>query len=112
MNPLQGITVGIAMFLFLGSHLTGSGTTIPAAAGQPLKDVFRIVDEQSGASVDNPAEAVFRTETMIPLPDHSRLQRRDGEIISIDGRRTPVRNENGQVLGTVIVFQENRKTNQ
>lgn len=92
--------------------LTGWGED---AVGRPLPEVFRIVNEQTGAPADNPVDAVIRTGQRVGLANHSLLIARDGAARPIDDTASPIRDGDGRFIGVVLVFRdvtERRRTDQ
>lgn len=76
------------------------------AAGQPLETVFRIVNEETRAAVENPARRALRDGVTVGLANHTLLIARDGAERAIDDSAAPVRNEAGEVAGVVLVFRD------
>jgi PAS domain S-box-containing protein len=76
------------------------------AAGQPLENVFRIVNEITRQPVENPARRVLREGVVVGLANHTVLIARDGREIPIDDSGAPVRGEGGTVAGVVLVFRD------
>jgi PAS domain S-box-containing protein len=84
--------------------LTGWGSA--QAAGQPLPDVFRIVNEETRQEVDNPALRALREGVTVGLANHTVLIARDGSERPIDDSAAPIRDEAGTVVGSVLVFRD------
>lgn len=83
------------------------------AAGQPLDVVFRIVNERTGRTVENPATRALREGMVVGLANHTVLFTKDGSQRPIDDSAAPIRDEKGAVAGCVLVFRditERRKT--
>ncbi|RJQ53506.1 MAG: diguanylate cyclase [Nitrospiraceae bacterium] len=76
------------------------------AAGKPLKDVFQIVNEETGESAENPAADVIEEGNMAGLAVHVLLTARDGRRFPVDGRAAPIRNEKGEITGSVLIFSD------
>jgi PAS domain S-box-containing protein len=76
------------------------------AIGQPLDQVFRIVNEGSRASVENPAVRAMREGTIVGLANHTLLLARDGRERAIDDSGAPIRSEAGELIGSVLVFRD------
>jgi PAS domain S-box-containing protein len=75
------------------------------AAGQPLQDVFRIVNETTRAEVENPALRAMRDGMIVGLANHTVLLSRSGEERAIDDSAAPIR-RGGVVIGSVLVFRD------
>ncbi|MDD5564141.1 MAG: PAS domain S-box protein [Thermoanaerobaculaceae bacterium] len=76
------------------------------AAGKPLPEVFRIVNEGTRATVENPVERVLREGTVVGLANHTMLIARDGCDRPIADSGAPIRDEDGHIVGVVLVFRD------
>ena len=76
------------------------------AIGQPLDAVFRIVNEDTRAPVENPATKALREGTVVGLANHTVLIARNGVDRPIDDSAAPIRNEEGEVSGCVLIFRD------
>lgn len=83
-----------------------TGWAASEAAGMPLRDVFRIVDEQTGDSIPDPVETCLDRLQPFYLSDGAILIGRDGERRSVRDSAAPVRTASGEVIGAVLVFQD------
>jgi PAS domain S-box-containing protein len=88
----------------VAESLTGWSHT--EAIGQPLEQIFRIVNEDTRRSVENPALRAIREGVIFGLANHTVLVARDGREIAIDDSGAPIRTDAGEVLGAVLVFQD------
>jgi PAS domain S-box-containing protein len=76
------------------------------ALHRPLEQVFRIINEQTRAEVENPAERVVREGVVVGLANHTFLIARDGSERPIADSGAPIRNEAGRIMGAVLVFRD------
>jgi len=76
------------------------------AIGKDLLKVFRLKDADTEEEIDNLAAQVIRTGEVLNLPENCKLVAKDGSEISIGDTVSPVRNEKGEILGAVLVFQD------
>lgn len=76
------------------------------AMNLPVKTVFHIVNEQTWEEVESPVEKVIREGTIVGLANHTVLIRKDGSWVPIDDSGAPIRNEEGNVTGVVLVFRD------
>lgn len=76
------------------------------AAGIPLDKVFVIVNETSGKPVENPAVRALREGVVQGLANHTILIGRDGSTHPIDDSAAPIRDQNGKIVGVVLVFRD------
>ncbi len=83
-----------------------TGWTQAEARGLPLEDVFRIVNETSRLAVENPAHRALREGKVVGLANHTILIDRQGHERSIDDSAAPIRDEQGTIIGSVLVFRD------
>lgn len=74
--------------------------------GRPLEELFRIVNEYTRATVENPVTKVLREGTVVGLANHTILIAQDGTEIPIDDSGAPIRGADSEILGTVLVFRD------
>jgi PAS domain S-box-containing protein len=86
--------------------VTLTGWSQAEAAGRPLADVFRIVNEASRQPVESPATRALREGVVVGLANHTLLIRRDGTECPIDDSAAPIRDESGRVSGCVLIFRD------
>jgi PAS domain S-box-containing protein len=82
------------------------GWTITDARGRPLEEVFRIVNEDTRQTVENPVTKVKRLNRIVGLANHTVLIRRDGLELNIDDSGAPIRDQSGAMVGIVLVFRD------
>jgi PAS domain S-box-containing protein len=85
---------------------TLTGWNLEDAAGQPLEMVFRILNEETRQTVENPVTKVLRQGYTVGLANHTLLIARDGREISIDDSAAPIRSEEEAITGVVLVFRD------
>jgi PAS domain S-box-containing protein len=83
--------------------LTGWGGE---ALGQPLDTVFRIVNETTRETVENPVSKVIRLGAIVGLANHTVLIAKDGSELPIDDSGAPIREIRGRIVGVVLVFRD------
>jgi diguanylate cyclase (GGDEF)-like protein/PAS domain S-box-containing protein len=76
------------------------------AAGQPLENVFRIVDAITRESVPDPMARAMRENRTVGLSQTCVLVRRDGMEAAIEDSAAPIHDRRGQVTGAVMVFHD------
>ena len=84
--------------------LTGWSET--EALGRPLAEVFRVVNEDTLESVEDPVARVLRDGVVVGLANHSLLIARDGGRRPIADSGAPIRDERGEIIGVVLVFRD------
>jgi PAS domain S-box-containing protein len=83
-----------------------TGWSQDEAAGVPLNEVFKIVNEETRQTVENPATRALREGLVVGLANHTLLIAKDGKEGPIDDSAAPIRNANGEVAGVVLVFRD------
>lgn len=83
-----------------------TGWTQAEAAQRPISEVFLIVDEASRDLMENPVDAVLRTQRAVSLANHAVLLRRGGGEIQIDDSGAPIFDRSGELSGVVMVFRD------
>ncbi|HXT60179.1 MAG TPA: PAS domain S-box protein [Pirellulales bacterium] len=83
-----------------------TGWELEEAAGQPLAQVFRIINEKSRVTAENPVSRVFREGTVVGLANHTALLSRGGREIPIEDTAAPIRGADGIIAGAVLVFRD------
>jgi diguanylate cyclase (GGDEF)-like protein/PAS domain S-box-containing protein len=76
------------------------------AAGQPLEDVFRIIDGETRGQARNPMQFAMRENKTVSLTPNCVLIRRDGAESPIEDSAAPIHDRHGQVTGAVMVFHD------
>jgi PAS domain S-box-containing protein len=76
------------------------------AAGRPLGEVFRIVNEQTRRPVESPGTRVTREGVVAGLANHTALIAKDGSEVPIDDSGAPIRDAGGEIVGVVLVFRD------
>lgn len=83
-----------------------TGWTQTEAAQRPISEVFLIVNEASRDLMENPVDAVLRTQRAVSLANHAVLLRRGGGEIQIDDSGAPIFDRSGELAGVVMVFRD------
>ena len=83
-----------------------TGWSAVDAVGMPHEEVFRIVNEETRATVENPVTRALREGTLVGLANHTILIAKDGAEHPIADSAAPIRGEDGAVLGAVLVFRD------
>jgi PAS domain S-box-containing protein len=94
----------VQMMNLVAQELTG--WTESESRNLPLDQVFHIVDEITRQPVENPVVKVQRQQSIVAIPNHTTLIRKDGAELSVDDSAAPIRNAAGQITGIVMVFRD------
>ena len=76
------------------------------AEGVSLESVFKIVNEDTRHTVENPTIRALRDGVIVGLANHTLLIAKDGTERPIDDSAAPIRNAKGEVAGVVLVFRD------
>ncbi|MGH8215839.1 MAG: PAS domain S-box protein [Rhodanobacteraceae bacterium] len=82
-----------------------TGWSLSEARNATFAEVFRIVNEHTGAPVDHPVAKVIESGGVVGLANHTVLINREGRRIPIDDSGAPIRRE-GALVGIVVVFRD------
>jgi len=80
--------------------------TTAEAMGQPLDAVFRIVNETTRKTVENPVFRALKEGVIVGLANHTVLIAKDDTERPIDDSAAPIRCKEGEVVGCVLVFRD------
>ncbi len=83
-----------------------TGWTNEEAKNRVFTDVFVLRHEDSGHAVVNPIHQVLQTEKVIGLANHTVLVNKEGRMIPIADSAAPIKDEDGQTFGVVMVFRD------
>ncbi|MEH2002898.1 MAG: diguanylate cyclase [Nostoc sp.] len=82
------------------------------AFGKDLVEVVNLVDKDGEETIKNLAIHVIETGEILNLPESSTLITKDGNEIAIEDNVAPIRDQNGNISGSVLVFQDITKRKQ
>jgi diguanylate cyclase (GGDEF)-like protein/PAS domain S-box-containing protein len=83
-----------------------TGWSLNDARGRNLEEVFHIVNEDTGEVVDNPARRAISEGMIVGLANHTVLISRSEKRYSIEDSAAPIRDRQGNILGSVLVFHD------
>jgi PAS domain S-box-containing protein len=83
-----------------------TGWTHEEAMGRALTEVFRVFSEETREVVESPVEKVKRLGSVVGLANHTILKTKDDREIHIDDSGAPIRNDEGELTGIVLVFRD------
>lgn len=76
------------------------------SVGKPLSALLHIVNEETGRPAESPVAKVIASGRVAGLANHTILISRDGTRRPIDDTAAPIRNEEGQFVGVILVFRD------
>ncbi|MFH1213492.1 MAG: PAS domain S-box protein [Candidatus Neomarinimicrobiota bacterium] len=83
-----------------------TGWSLKDAIARPLPEVFNIVNEQTNIPAPNPVKTILEKGVVTALANHTVLISRSGLRIPIDDSGAPIKNDNGNIMGAVLVFRD------
>jgi len=83
-----------------------TGWRFSEVEGRPLKEVFTILDEVTGAPLPSPVDQVLATGEVVNLATNTLLLTREGAKLRIADSGAPIRDRQGVVAGVVLVFRD------
>lgn len=76
------------------------------ARGKPLKNIFHIVNAMTRKPVPDPVEKVLENGQIVGLANHTVLIGKDSNEYQIADSGAPIRDEDGNVFGVILVFRD------
>ena len=83
-----------------------TGWTLAEAAGRPVDDIFRIINQETRQPAKVPVMETLAHGTTQGLANHTILIARAGSERAIADSCAPIRQSDGQVVGAVLVFRD------
>jgi PAS domain S-box-containing protein len=77
------------------------------AIGIEIDRVFRLIWETDGIRIENPSSRAMRLNEPIKSPDRCWLLHKAGKEIPIADVATPIVKPDGEIVGSIVVFQDN-----
>ena len=76
------------------------------AVGRPFREVFHVHDARTRRPIEDPVKACASGARANARIRHALLVDRDGRRLSIENSAAPIRDREGVVLGTILVFRD------
>ncbi len=76
------------------------------AAGNPLAEVFRIVNAKTRETVADPVKKVLERKGVVGLANHTVLISKNGREHHIADSAAPIKTKEGEISGVVLVFSD------
>lgn len=83
-----------------------TGWTESQARGKKLNKVFHIINEFTREEVENPVNKVLEKGVIVGLANHTVLISKDGKEIPIADSGAPIKDEDENIIGVVLVFRD------
>ena len=74
--------------------------------GRPLQEILRLLDESTRVEVRKPLEILLRSDETASIPIELLMRDRAGDEFPVEVNAAPIRNEAGDLSGTLIVFRD------
>jgi PAS domain S-box-containing protein len=88
----------------IAAHLTGWPPE--EALNQPIGDVLKLINEQSGMTADNEVLRVLTEKKILAVANHVDLVTRDGREVAVEHSAAPILAGEGNAIGVVLVFRD------
>lgn len=89
-----------------------TGWSLSDAEGRPVIEVFNIINEETRQRVKSPVEKVMRKGVIVGLANHTVLISKEGSEFPITDSGAPIRDDQGKIIGVVLVFCDVTKKRQ
>lgn len=83
-----------------------TGWTMEQSGGKNLNQIFKIINESTLEEIENPIEVVLRKGSAVSSNSHTLLISKNGNRVPIDNSASPIKSENGDIQGVVMVFHD------
>lgn len=83
-----------------------TGWQLHEASGKPITDIFNIINAETKQAIDNPIDKVIKTGKTVFLSNNTTLISRDGSEYHISDSAAPIRNQDNEILGMVLIFND------
>jgi len=83
-----------------------TGWSAAQAMGQPIADIFRIIDGETRQAAPNTVQLVLEKDQVMGLPANTVLIRQDGSEAAIEDSASPIHDLSGNLAGAVVVFHD------
>jgi PAS domain S-box-containing protein len=85
-----------------------TGWTNDSGIGLPLTQIVNILNEETRKPVENPALRAMKEGVIVGLANQILLLSRDGQEWPVDDSAAPIRDPDGIIIGSVLVFRDIR----
>jgi len=83
-----------------------TGWSLLDALGQPVKIIFSVIDASNLKPIENPIDKVMSTGEMVYLGNDTVLISKDGTKYNISDSAAPIIDNDGNIYGMVLVFND------
>ena len=75
-------------------------------SGKKLTAIFNIINRETRQPAENPVYKVLREGFTVGLTNHTVLIARDGTEVPIDDSAAPIKDDQGNIIGVILVFRD------
>ena len=86
--------------------VTLTGWQLEETLGQPIQDVFRIINEKTHAPAEDLVARVLNEKRVVGLANDTALVTKDGREVPIEDSAAPIKDSAGNLIGVVLVFHD------
>ncbi len=83
-----------------------TGWSLEEALGRPITKIFHVVNACTRKPVTNPVKYCLRENRVTGLAKNTLLIKRDGSEIGVEDSVSPIRDDDGNTIGAVLVFRD------
>ncbi|MFZ7133171.1 MAG: PAS domain S-box protein [Eubacteriales bacterium] len=83
-----------------------TGWTEIEAIHQSFSHIFKLISEVTGKVVQDPISKVLRTGRIIGLANHTALINKEGVQVPVADSAAPIKNEEDEIYGAVMIFRD------
>ncbi|WP_043648502.1 two-component system response regulator [Chitinilyticum litopenaei] len=76
------------------------------AIGAPIEAIMPLRDGSDDYDLQNPIRLALQEGRVVGMALNCKLRRRDGELFDVEDSAAPIRNQQGRLIGTIIVFHD------
>ena len=85
---------------------TLTGWQLEEAIGQPIRNVFRIINEKTRAPAEDLVARVLNEKRVVGLANDTALVAKDGREVPIEDSAAPIKDSASNLIGVVLVFHD------
>ena len=86
--------------------VTLTGWQLEETLGQPIQDVFRIINEKTREPAGDLVARVLNEKRVVALANDTALVTKDGREVPIEDSAAPIKDSAGNLIGMVLVFHD------
>lgn len=83
-----------------------TGWKIEDAKGLQFEEVFKIVNEFTRKTCENPVKEVLEMGEIVELENNTILIKKNGQELPVEDSAAPIKSDSGEVVGAVVVFRD------